>query len=140
MNNIPKRYQSLKMQPIELPKTDRYVRLADTFSSIKKFPKFFYTWKIIEKMIEDSGKSDVQCQLDYTRSSYFIRVWNGDVFKDKYGFDRYPNELLPDPQKLHGVIEVQSFRNDNDVSNTQVDIAIDAVKKYLDSISLPNEN
>lgn len=134
-NNIPKRYQSLKTQPIELPKTERYVRLAGSFSSIKKFPKFFYAWKIIEKMIEDSGKSGVQCQLDYTRSSYFIRVWNGDVFKDEYGFNCYPNELLPDPQKLHGVIEVRSFRNDSDASNEQIDAAIDAVKRYLNSIN-----
>lgn len=135
MNNIPKRYKSIKNQAIELPKTERYIRLAETFVSIKKFPKFFYTWKIIEKMIEESGKSNVHCQLDYTRSTYFIRVWEGNVFKNRFGFDRYPNELLLDPKKLHGVIEVQYFMNDVDVSNEQVDNAIEGVKNYLNSIS-----
>ena len=134
MYSIPKNYKSVKNQPIELPKTERYIRLAKTFESIKRFPKFFYTWKIIEKMIEDSGKTNVHCQLDYTRSTFYIRVWNGDVFKDKYGFNRYPNELLPDPKKLNGVIEVQYFRNDNDVSNAQVDAAIEAVKSFLSQI------
>lgn len=116
MKCIPRKYLYLKNEPID----EKY----------SECPNFYLTYLLMKQMIEDSGRTDVHCEIAYTRGTWFIRIWSGETVLDEFGFTQYPNKLEPNPQK-RGILEIWYFPKVIDAQPDEIEFAISELTKYL---------